>query len=92
MGALLSAVVLVYVLSKGTYLRHARGIRNMKTVRNWIVAVYSILLALNVWCAMQMTHALLCDAVAGTTLVATATLAAVVAERRIPATTVVERR
>ncbi|WP_241975685.1 PIG-L deacetylase family protein [Kocuria rosea] len=88
----MSTVVLIYVLSKGTYLRHARGIRAMKSVRNVVVVVYTVLLVLNLWCATIMPHNFWCDVIAVSTLLATVALAAVVAERRIPATTVVERR
>ncbi|MGK7221303.1 PIG-L deacetylase family protein [Kocuria flava] len=92
-GAALSAAVLAYVLSKGTYLRHARGIRTMRAVRNGIAAVFSVLLALNVWCVVAMPESvLLCDIIAAATLLATAVLAAVIAERRIPARDVAQRR
>ena len=91
-GTLLSAAVLVYVLSKGNHLRHVRGLRTVKPLRNAVVAVYALLLALNLWCATAMVHDLRCDIIATVTLVATASLAAVVAERRIPASNVVQHR
>ncbi|KUG61341.1 hypothetical protein AVL61_13135, partial [Kocuria rosea subsp. polaris] len=91
-GALLSTVVLVYVLSDAAYTRHKRFIAGARTLRRAIVVVYSVLLVLNLWCATIMPVTLVCDAIAVATLVATGTFGFIIAERRIPATTVVERR
>ncbi|GAA1754754.1 PIG-L deacetylase family protein [Kocuria aegyptia] len=91
-GALLSTVVLVYVLSNAAYTRHKRFIAGARTLRQAIVAVYAVLLVLNLWCATVMPVTLVCDAIAVATLVATGVFGFVIAERRIPATTVVERR
>lgn len=91
-GALLSTVVLVYVLSNANYTRHKRFIAGARTLRRSIVVVYAVLLVLNLWCATIMPSTLICDGIAVATLVATGTFGFVIAERRIPATTVVERR
>jgi hypothetical protein len=91
-GALLSTVVLVYVLSNTAYTRHKRFIAGARSLRQAIVVVYAALLVLNLWCATVMPVTLVCDAIAVATLVATGVFGFVIAERRIPATTVVERR
>lgn len=91
-GALLSAVVLAYVLPDANYMRHKRSVVGARALRRAIVVVYTVLLALNLWCAAVMPVTLVCDAIAVSTLVATGTFGFVLAERRIPATTVVQRR
>lgn len=92
-GALLSAVVLAYVLPGATRVRHKRFIADAGTLRPAVVVVYSVLLALNLWCALLMPHhGLVCDGIAVSTLIATGAFGFAVAERRIPAATVVHRR
>ncbi|MFI7481337.1 PIG-L deacetylase family protein [Kocuria sp. M1R5S2] len=91
-GALLSAVVLAYVLPNAAGTRHTRFVVGARRLRRAVIVVYSMLLVLNLWCAWAMPLAIVCDAVAVTTLVATGSFAFVVAERRIPAATVVQRR
>ena len=63
-GALLSTVVLVYVLSNAAYTRHKRFIAGARSLRQAIVAVYAVLLVLNLWCATIMPVTLVCDAIA----------------------------
>lgn len=91
-GALLSVAVLAYVLSNAATMRHKRSIIGARSLRRAVVAVYSVLLVLNLWCAVAATHAMVSDAIAVTTLLATGAFGLVIAERRIPATMVVQRR
>lgn len=91
-GALLSAAVLVYVLSGAAAARHKRSIIGAGRLRRAVVTVYSVLLALNLWCTLAMTHGLLCDSIAVLTLLATGVVGLLVAERRIPAATVAQHR
>lgn len=91
-GALLSAVVIAYVLSSAGGRRHKRSMVGARALRRTVVVVYSGLLVLNLWCATVMTLTLVCDTIAVMTLVATGGFGFVAAERRIPAGTAVQRR
>jgi LmbE family N-acetylglucosaminyl deacetylase len=91
-GALLSASVLAYVLPDANYKRHKRFIVGARGLRRAIVIVYSVLLALTLGCATIRPVTLVCDAIAVSTLVATGVFGFAIAERRIPAATVVQRR
>ncbi|KLU10838.1 hypothetical protein ABL57_04970 [Kocuria sp. SM24M-10] len=89
---MLSVIVLAYVLPGANYRRHQRVIVGAKGLRRWIVIAYSVLFALNLWCAVVTPVTLVGDAITVSTLVVTGVLGFVVVERRIPAATVVQRR
>ena len=91
-GALLSAAVLAYVLPHADHTRHGRFVAGARRLRRSAVVVYSVLLALNLWCAVSVPQAVVRDAVAVSTLVATGAFGLVLAERRAPAATVARRR
>lgn len=91
-GALLSVVVLAYVMSGSAEARHKRHILGAMRLRRGVVTAYCVLLVLNAWCVVLAPRELVCDAVVVTTLLVTAGVGYLTTERRLPAVTMVQKR
>ncbi|WP_115162482.1 PIG-L deacetylase family protein [Kocuria rosea] len=83
-GVLLSVIVLGYIAVGSRPGQHTRLVRGAKPLRNAIIATYTVLLGLNIWCVVSRPGELLEDVVALLNLVATAAWGLVVTRRRIP--------
>jgi LmbE family N-acetylglucosaminyl deacetylase len=91
-GVVLSVIVLGYIAVGSRSKPHTRRLRGAKHLRNGMIATYTLLLGLNLWCVIFTPGELPEDLVALSTLVATGVWGLGVTRRRIPFAVHVRRR